>query len=143
VKEVARLAPVVLFSGAVPFQRGENHGNEQWPDYWARIFLGLGYLPLDCLRPRIWMDDQIDYWYRQNTILYVQADFLETHSELRRLADRLGPTVLPLIHPEVYTARSRPPTPSVGDLLRALPKAVLSAVRRRIAPQSVRRVSPR
>jgi SAM-dependent methyltransferase len=134
VKELASLAPVVVFSAAVPLQRGENHVNEQWPEYWARIFLGFGYLPLDCIRPRIWMDDQIDYWYRQNTILYVRANFLETHSELRSMGDRLGLPVLPLVHPEVYIARSRPPTPSVADLLRALPKAVLSAAKRRIAP---------
>jgi len=135
VKELARLAPVVLFSAAAPFQRGDGHVNEQWPGYWARLFVGLNYRALDCIRPRIWMDEQIAYWYRQNTILYVHADFLETHSELRNMAERLGPTVLPLVHPEVYVARSQPPNPSVVDLLRALPKAVLKAAKRRMAPE--------
>jgi SAM-dependent methyltransferase len=136
VGELVNLAPTVLFSAAVPFQRGEEHANEQWPDYWAQLFSGFGFAPLDCIRSRIWMDDHIDYWYRQNTILYMRADYLESNSELKRIADRQSSTVLPLVHPEVYTARSRPPTPSVADLLRALPRAVVTAAVRRIAPLS-------
>jgi SAM-dependent methyltransferase len=139
VSELVNLAPTVLFSAAVPFQGGEHHVNEQWPDYWAQIFLGFGYSPVDCIRPRIWMDDQIDYWYRQNTILYVRGDYMESNSKLRLFVGQQSSPVLPLIHPEVYMARSRPPSPSAGDLLRTLRRAVVHAVVRRIAP---RRIGP-
>lgn len=141
VKQLVGLAPMVLFSAAAPFQHGENHVNEQWPEYWAQIFSGFGYVPLDCIRPRIWMDDHIDYWYRQNTILYARTDYLASHSELRCIADQQPSTILPLVHPEVYMARSRPPTPGVPDLLRALRKAVVAAAVRRIAPRSSGRVA--
>ncbi len=40
VKSLVNLAPVVLFSAAVPGQTGVNHLNCQWPDYWARKFRG-------------------------------------------------------------------------------------------------------
>lgn len=35
VADLVGLAPVVLFSAAVPEQGGTNHLNEQWPDYGA------------------------------------------------------------------------------------------------------------
>jgi SAM-dependent methyltransferase len=33
VDSLTRLAPVVLFSAAIPLQGGTHHLNEQWPDY--------------------------------------------------------------------------------------------------------------
>src|SRR5262245_20958009 len=48
------LAPVVLFSAAVPCQGGTNHLNEQWPDYWAARFESRGYRTCDYIRDRIW-----------------------------------------------------------------------------------------
>src|SRR5438552_2146277 len=47
VKSLARLAPVVLFSAAIPKQGGNHHTNEQWPDYWAKLFGEHGFLPVD------------------------------------------------------------------------------------------------
>src|SRR5579862_3100091 len=35
VDSLTRLAPLVLFSAAIPFQGGVGHINEQWPEYWA------------------------------------------------------------------------------------------------------------
>ena len=52
VESLTSLGPVILFSAAVPGQRGTDHVNEQWPDYWARLFAGFGFRPLDCLRSR-------------------------------------------------------------------------------------------
>lgn len=46
-------APVILFSAAVPGQGGNNHINEQWPEYWCQLFKALGYDVLDPIRPRI------------------------------------------------------------------------------------------
>ena len=36
VESLTRLAPVILFSAAIPLQGGTNHLNEQWPDYWTQ-----------------------------------------------------------------------------------------------------------
>ena len=47
------LGDVILFSAAIPYQGGENHLNEQWPDYWARLFgkglSGIKYSVSTCL----------------------------------------------------------------------------------------------
>jgi hypothetical protein len=38
VKLLVGAAPVVVFSGAVPYQVGTDHINAQWQSYWATIF---------------------------------------------------------------------------------------------------------
>ena len=35
INSLTRLAPVILFSAAIPFQGGSGHVNEQWPEYWV------------------------------------------------------------------------------------------------------------
>src|SRR5688572_7786920 len=42
------LAPVVLFSAAIPGQGGVDHVNEQWPHYWAALFADEHYAAIDC-----------------------------------------------------------------------------------------------
>src|SRR6266566_4538069 len=43
IASLVRLAPVILFSAAIPKQGGFHHVNEQWPDYWAAFFEKHGY----------------------------------------------------------------------------------------------------
>lgn len=71
VASLASLAPVVLFSAAVPGQTGPGHLNERWPDYWMSIFAEYGYLQLDPFRHQLWHDSRVAWWYRQNLFLYV------------------------------------------------------------------------
>lgn len=52
-------APVVLFSAALPGQGGTSHINEQWPEYWRRLFEARGYWMLDPIRPRICEDNRV------------------------------------------------------------------------------------
>jgi len=70
VADLVKLAPHVLFSAAVPGQGGNNHVNEQWQSYWADRFAAHGYGPRDIVRPKVWNDRRVAYWYRQNVILY-------------------------------------------------------------------------
>jgi hypothetical protein len=72
VESLTRLAPVVLFSAAIPFQGGEGHLNEQWPEYWARLFEARGYAPVDCLRRRVWQSPNVSWYYAQNVLIYVR-----------------------------------------------------------------------
>jgi hypothetical protein len=99
VASVAKAAPIVLFSAAVPGQGGEHHVNEQWPAYWAALFAAAGHKCSDALRPQLWMHDGIDFWYRQNMLLF----FDPAHAIAERLAARgaIGPP-LPLVHPELF-----------------------------------------
>jgi len=94
VADLVALAPVVLFSAAIPGQGGTDHINEQWPDYWARLFAKHGYVALDWLRLRFWNDSKIEWWYRQNIILYVRRDRVQADPRLQFLASLQPPEVI-------------------------------------------------
>lgn len=64
----------IIFSAAIPGQGGQNHVNEQWADYWSRIFNRYGYRRFDAIRPAIWNLEDVDVWYRQNIFLYARDD---------------------------------------------------------------------
>ena len=102
VESLTRLAPLVLFSAAIPLQGGNHHINEQWPDYWAKLFHEHGFLTVDFIRKRIWQDDSVDSWYSQNTLLFVQANLLENNALLKVEFERTNPRQLSLVHPRQY-----------------------------------------
>jgi len=72
VSTLVRSAPAVLFSAAVPGQGGTLHVNEQWQSYWANLFSQHNYICVDCIRPFIFSDERVQWWYRQNTVIYCQ-----------------------------------------------------------------------
>jgi SAM-dependent methyltransferase len=102
VVSLTELGPVVLFSAAAPFQGGKHHVNEQWPAYWAERFRSKGYVPVDCLRRRIWLNPKVEWWYAQNVFLYVDQNYLQSHVVLRREYESAGPDALSLVHPRRY-----------------------------------------
>jgi len=83
-------ADMVLFSAAVPGQGGEHHVNEQRLEYWRALFREQGFQPVDCVRPLIRGDEQVQRWYRCNTLLYVRRgalDRLSVEARAHALAD--------------------------------------------------------
>ena len=102
VRSLTRLARVVLFSAAAPYQGGEHHVNEQWPAYWAERFGRHGFLPVDCLRRRVWTNPDVEWWYAQNTFLYTEQSRLEPDTILQHEYEAAGPVALPLVHPRRY-----------------------------------------
>ena len=60
---------LVLFSAAIPEQGGQNHLNEKPHEYWADLFGKKGYFFYDAIRPVVWNDSEVDWWYRQNIFL--------------------------------------------------------------------------
>lgn len=72
VESIAALAPVVLFGAAVPHQPGGPGRNRRWPAWWAALFAEHGFRAEDWFRPLVWDDARVDWWYAQNTILYVR-----------------------------------------------------------------------
>lgn len=91
VDNLVSVAPVILFSAAIPFQGGNDHRNEQWPEYWVAKFRQRGFTCIDCLRHTIANDLSIDWWYRQNVFLAASSQYLSGNSLLRSLAERYGP----------------------------------------------------
>jgi SAM-dependent methyltransferase len=72
VKALVAAAPVVLFSAAIPGQGGIDHVNEQWQSYWYERFKAHGYVAVDCIRPFVFNDARIEWWYRQNIVVYCE-----------------------------------------------------------------------
>lgn len=70
VEDLCKLADVVIFSAAIPYQTGNGHINCQWPSYWAELFGNNGYGCLDEIRKDIWNDEQVEPWYRQNLLVF-------------------------------------------------------------------------
>jgi len=88
---------LILFSAAIPFQGGQGHVNEQWPSYWIEKFAAKGYQPQDTIRPLIWTNENIQWWYRQNMILF----------EKRTGPSEADPGKYNLVHPELYLANRK------------------------------------
>jgi hypothetical protein len=108
VHDLTALAPVVLFSAAIPGQGGAHHINEQWQSYWAQQFAVKGYVPADVIRPTIWDDETVLWWYRQNIVLYCAKNSLAAYP---RLVAAVSATraVRSYIHPQLYHQYSQPP----------------------------------
>lgn len=102
VKSLTKLGPVILFSAAIPFQGGYKHINEQWPDYWDKLFKKNGYISVDCLRAKIWNNRNVKAWYAQNIFLYIKKDFLKKYPSLTKSALNFGYPPLSLVHPYIY-----------------------------------------
>lgn len=98
VSELVRLAPLVLFSAAMPRQGGTGHVNCQPPAYWADLFAGHGYGCDDSLRWDIWDLPDVEPWYKSNLLLF--GDRIPTSQpSLGRSAGRLPRHV---IHPDLW-----------------------------------------
>ncbi|HEY5011749.1 MAG TPA: methyltransferase domain-containing protein [Acidimicrobiia bacterium] len=134
-------APAVLFSAAVPFQGGAGHVNERWPSYWAELFAAHGFDPVDVVRPAVWADERVAFWYAQNTLLYVARSHAGADLVRERSATVRGPLDLvhPLLHERDHAARRRPsPPPSLRRALRDVRAAALRAVRDRASARGGR-----
>jgi SAM-dependent methyltransferase len=92
------LGPVVVFSAAAPEQGGTGHTNEQWPAYWSQLFARRGFEAVDCLRDVFWENEAVEWWYRQNLLLFGQPAALDALPDLRDHPNR-GRVPHSLIHP--------------------------------------------
>lgn len=88
VKILAAHGEAIIFSAAIPGQGGQNHLNEQWPAYWQQKFERHGFYFHDVIRPMIWANERIEWWYRQNIFLLTK---IKPVDEIR-----------PLVHPECF-----------------------------------------
>jgi cyclopropane fatty-acyl-phospholipid synthase-like methyltransferase len=130
VKSLVSLGETVLFSAAIPGQGGTHHVNERWPEYWRNLFAGHGYVPIDCLRHRLWNNRKIQVCYRQNIMLYVSEGRLQSSPALLNEKALWDDYAFSLVHPDMLQeCLKRPPT--LRTLIKALPNAVSEAFKQR------------
>ncbi|MEP6485797.1 glycosyltransferase [Microcoleus vaginatus GB2-A3] len=102
VNSLTQLAPVILFSAAIPFQGGVEHVNEQWPQYWVYYFQKNGYAVIDCLRKKIWNNDKVEPWYAQNILIFVKQEYLSGYPSLVNEDQNTDLNQLAIVHPKIY-----------------------------------------
>lgn len=102
IEELCDLAPVVLFSAAIPGQGGTGHINEQWPEYWVSLFESFGHQVSGALRWPIWNDSRVENWYRQNLMVATSDP-----ASMADLFDTPLAPMWPVVHPVLYDARRR------------------------------------
>lgn len=100
VADLCALAPIVLFSAAIPGQGGVGHINEQPLMYWRDLFSTCGYLGSGVLRWQTWDDPRVENWYRQNMIVFCQQPAL-----FPTLFDTPLATPWQVVHPVLFNAR--------------------------------------
>jgi SAM-dependent methyltransferase len=104
VETLCRASDVVLFSAAIKLQEGTCHINEQWQSYWIRLFDGRGYDCIDAIRPAVWDNENVEWWYRQNTLLFVRRS-----SQLLAVCTfpRSEKLLADVVHPRNYETKLR------------------------------------
>jgi len=108
VKKLTAMAPVVLFSAAIPHQPGTNHINCQWPQYWTDLFKEREFVPVDCIRRKIWTNPNVEYWYAQNIFIFIKESELWRYPKLQQEIDAGNGEALPLVHPRRYLSALKP-----------------------------------
>jgi SAM-dependent methyltransferase len=126
------LSDMLVFGAAIPHQGGTHHVNEQWPDYWRTRLEARGYVGFDPFRAQYWDNSDVEWWYAQNTFLYARGAALERLRELPRIGTLAGWPER-LIHPKLpATKDSIIANPTLGQIVRTLPRALARETRRRL-----------
>lgn len=73
IEMLCNLSEKVLFSAAIPHQGGTGHINEQWQSYWEKKFNANGFFAAK-IQPDIRGNKEIEFWYRQNIILFQKSN---------------------------------------------------------------------
>ena len=134
VNALTYLAPVVLFSAAIPGQGGVNHVNEQWLEYWRSLFEQEGFRCGDFIRRRIWWDCEIALCYRQNIVCFCDEALLKANPGLGQYF--LDP-VVSVVHPELWSSRISQPS------IRKAWRLLLNAIWRRASRSIWQRMKKR
>jgi SAM-dependent methyltransferase len=133
IDNLTRLAPLILFSAAIPGQGGVRHVNEQWPDYWDGLFAARAYTPVDVIRWAVWDNSEVDFWYRQNSMLYAKEPLGQSLPGFDR-ATSIGEMPRRVVHPGMLElAQSR--MNSLSEVTKRLPSLIAAAIRRRLTPK--------
>jgi SAM-dependent methyltransferase len=121
VESLTRLAPIVVFSAAIPRQGGDHHVNEQFPEYWAGLFKKKKYVVIDPLRKKIWQNPNVESFYSQNILFFVKETVLENYPSLKVALQTTDVNQLAIVHPDQYLVKSDPSNIGVKEALLALP----------------------
>jgi hypothetical protein len=132
VKSLTSLGDIVMFSAAIPFQGGTNHVNEQWQEYWERLFNDEGYEAVDLIRKRVWNNPKVSTWFAQNILFYVSRDLIDRNPIIKAEKEKSN-FPISVVHPKHYENLVLLNNMGLKRTLRAMPRMILHAILRKIA----------
>lgn len=121
---LANSADVVLFSAAQPGQGGYEHINEQWQSFWIERWAARGFVAGDLLRPSIWMNERVSWWYQQNLLVFARP------AAWQKAGLVPPPVMADLVHPVAYNYHRDPRHYSLKEVVRHLPTYLSDRLRR-------------
>jgi len=99
VRALCGASDVVVFGAAITHQGGRGHVNEQWQSYWVSLFKDNNYECFDIFRGSLWDNDNVAWWYRQNTLLFVRTTATVIDRQVLRTLER---PISDIVHPRSY-----------------------------------------
>lgn len=135
VQSLCKYSEAVLFSAAYTNQGGTDHFNEQPHTYWADKFAANNFVPFDLFRPVFWGNSEIDYWYRQNTFLYVkknsEAEWAISNKGHKEISNR---DFMNCIHPALWEKQTKSiPSNRLKSAAKALTPPIIWSIARHLA----------
>jgi len=99
VAELTALSDYVLFSAAIPGQKGSGHVNCQWQGDWAARFADQGYRCYDPFRRALFSMVEMSIWFKQNLLFFVR-DGAPVNAQLaeHEIAPEAASYILPKFH---------------------------------------------
>lgn len=126
VRFLTTIAPIIVFSAAVPHQPGIGHINCKWPPFWFKQFEQHGYVATDPLRRRLWQNPNVASWYQQNMFVLATPHAIANNDFLRDEA--VAPFDYPTLIDPTFLWRAEP---TVARAFLELKRAIIRSVRRR------------
>lgn len=106
IENLTNLGSIIVFSAAIPEQGGTNHINEKWPEYWQDLFKEKGYVVIDCIRDKIWNNEEIECCYVQNILIYVKESELNKYPLISPFYKE-NDSMLSIVHPRLYILKAK------------------------------------
>jgi len=92
IRTLTTVAPIVVFSAAIPGQGGVGHVNERWQTYWADLFHTHGWYTASGPRDELWTVDGVAPYYPQNIFVAWSGNALDVDDG----------DVIDVVHPGVW-----------------------------------------
>lgn len=126
IKRICDSSDVVIFSAAIPNQGGAGHVNEQPQSYWIQQFESNSFVCIDLFRDEVWENNDVEFWYKQNTFLFLRNKYYEQHKDKFEPLKCSNPN---LVHPDMVAhllTISKERTHKVHDIIDEMRDTALS-----------------
>lgn len=124
VETLTKASDVVYFSGATPYSGGMHHVNEQWQTYWTTKFSNKGFVVIDYIRPKVWNNRNVCYFYAEESFIFVKKERIEEFPLLKK--EIRDDVIYNMVHPIHFKDQIIKPTHDWAYLL-SMQKKLLNA----------------